>query len=71
MDITAILLSAVIIMYTLSAPRGRNRYHPLGYGALLAVLAVAYARINSEPIYYALAALALAKGIYSYMRWRR
>jgi len=63
------MLAAVLVMFLLSGPRGRSRYYPLGFGIILAVLSLAYAVRNREFAYYAIAALALAKGVWDYRRW--
>lgn len=71
MDITGILLATVVFMYLFSGPRGRNRYYPLGYGILLAVLSSLYAATNQANIYYVLAVVALGKGYLMYSRWAK
>lgn len=71
MDITGILLATVVFMYLFSGPRGRNRYYPLGYGVLLAALAVMYATVNDQALYYGLAAAALAKGYWMFIHWHQ
>lgn len=71
MDITGILLATVVFMYLFSGPRGRNRYYPLGYGILLAVLSSIYAATNQANIYYVLAIVSLGKGYLMYSRWAK
>jgi hypothetical protein len=69
-DITGIVLSAVLVMFLLSGPRGKNRNYPLAFGAMIAVLAIVYAVSNRQSLYYVLAALGLAKGFWDYRHWR-
>jgi hypothetical protein len=69
-DITGIMLATVAFMYLFSGPRGRNRYYPLGFGVLIAVLAIAYGALNNEALFYPLGAVVLAKGYWMYRRWR-
>ena len=70
MDLTAILLSAVVVLFVLSGPRGKNRYYPLGYGLFIAALCVYYGFTNGDWTFYSLAAAAFARGYYLFYRWR-
>ena len=69
MDITGIMVATVAFMYLFSGPRGRNKYYPLGFGALLAALAIAYGALNDQVLFYPLGVIVLAKGYWMYRRW--
>jgi hypothetical protein len=71
MDITGVLLSAVTVMYAISAPRGSTKYHSLAFGLFLASLNAFYGYSNGEWLYYTLSLLAAAKAWLSYRRWSR
>jgi len=70
-DITGIMLSAIVVLFLLSGPRGKSRYHPLGFGILIAALSAVYAAANNAWAYYLVAAAAAAKGLWDYRRWQR
>jgi hypothetical protein len=65
-----VAVSAVVVLFLMSSPRGKNRYYPLGFGIFLAVLASAYAAVNDEWMFYILGALAFVRGYFQYRKWR-
>lgn len=70
MNPAGIAVSAVVVLFLLSSPRGRNRYYPLGFGIFLGVLSAAYAATNGEWMFYILSVLAVVRGYWQYSRWR-
>lgn|GEM_PF-1466428 len=69
LDITGVMLSAVTIMYILSGPRGKTKYHSLVFGLFLAAISLFYGIYNREWAYYLVGLGALAKAAVSYRRW--
>lgn len=70
MNPAGIAVSALVVLFLLSGPRGKNKYHPLGFSIFLALLSSAYAAVNGEWMFYILAVLALARGYWQYLRWQ-
>ncbi|MDP2871012.1 MAG: hypothetical protein Q8P31_00485 [Bacillota bacterium] len=70
MNPAGVAVSAVVVLFLLSAPRGKNKYYPLGFGVFLGLLSSAYAAVNGEWMFYVLGVLALARGYWQHRRWQ-
>lgn len=69
MNPAGVAVSAVVVLFLLSSPRGKNKYWPLAFGTFLGLLSSAYAIVNGEWMFHILAVLALARGYWQYRRW--
>jgi hypothetical protein len=65
-----VAVSAIVVLFLLSGPRGKSRYYPLGFGLFLGVLSATYAAVNGEWMFYVLAVLAALRGYWQYSKWR-